>query len=343
MKGIIIAGGLGTRLRPLTLSRPKPLVPIVNAPLLEYQLMYLRSAGITTVCFATNYMADVIQEQLGDGSAYGMELIYATESEPLDTGGAIRNAYDALEPDDCVVFNGDTIHGFDIGAIVNRHRARGGDVTLTLIEAQRPHAYGVVPISEDDRVLAFLEPTEEQKRRLASDEGGSDFINAGLYVLSRAVLDRFPVGRSNVERDVFPRLIGEGARVLGDVQSEFWIDIGRPSQYLDAVRAVIEGVIPSARELPKTDGSAIHPTAEIHKTAKIGGASSIGPSVKIGEGAVVLGSAVLDGAQIESGATVENSVVCENALIREFAVVSNSALGPGSVVTAYSRVGGMSS
>lgn len=338
MRGIVIAGGLGTRLRPLTLSRPKPLMPLVNAPLLEYQISYLKSAGIEEVCFATNYMAEAVEAHFRDGSEFGVRLVYAVESEPLDTGGAIRNAWDALPPDDCVVFNGDTIHAFDIAGIIQRHRERQADVTLTLREVPRPHAYGVVPLDEEWRVQGFLEPSEEQKRNLTGPAQGTDFINAGLYVINRDIFEEFfPQRRCNVEREVFPRVIEAGKKVFGDIQKGFWIDIGRPSQYLRAVKAVLSGEVAPARPFRMQGDSAVAEDADVR--GAVTGGSVISPRAVVKEGANVETSVILEGATIGEEAVIRNSIIGENAEVEPHAVVENSVIGGGTVLTSYSRSG----
>lgn len=342
MKGVVIAGGLGTRLRPLTLTRPKPLMPLVGAPLLEYQIHYLMCAGVREVCFATNYLAEEVERYFGDGSAYGVHLIYAREGEPLGTGGAIRNAFDAFsEKDDCVIFNGDTIHAFNISEIIDSHYKRGAEVTLTLKEVLRPHPYGVVPLDKDGRVLGFLEPTDDQKRRLESSlvEGGADFINAGLYVISREVLEAFPHGPSSVERDIFPALIREGRRVFGDVQRAFWIDIGRPAQYLEAVRAVVKGLVPSPRPVCPVGDSVISKSAEVSEGAVIEGASVVGEGVRVGEGAHITGSVILEGAVIGEGVLMERSIIGEGCVVGSYCQLLECVLAPETRLPDYTIAG----
>jgi mannose-1-phosphate guanylyltransferase len=343
VKGIVIAGGLGTRLRPLTLTRPKPLMPLVGAPLLEYQIYYLRSAGIEEVCFATNYLAEEVEKFFGDGSAFGVRLLYAREEEPLGTGGAIRNAFDAFpEKDDCVIFNGDTIHAFNISEIIDGHRQRNADVTLTLKEVRRPHPYGVVPLDKEGRVLGFLEPTDEQKRSLQSPkEEGTDFINAGLYIISREVLEAFPKGPSSVERDVFPALIREGRRVFGCVQKTFWIDIGRPVQYLEAVRAVVKGWVPSPRPLSLTGDSVVAKSSRVEEGAKIEDASVVGEKVTVGKGACLRGSVILEGAKIGEGTVVERSIIGEGCVIGQYCHLSECVLAPGTHLPDYTLAGNL--
>jgi mannose-1-phosphate guanylyltransferase len=342
MRGIVIAGGFGTRLRPLTLTRPKPLMPLVNAPLLEYQLSYLRAAGVSEVCFATNYMSDAVQAHFGDGSAIGMSLVYAVEEEPLDTAGAIRNAYDTFpgDPEGYVVFNGDVIHGFDIADIVRGHVAGDRDVTLTLRSVERPHAYGRVPVLSDGRVEGFYEPSQEQKLAAGGERTGEfDTINAGLYVMSAAAIETIPLRKCNVERETFPQLIAGGWKVYGDVRDDYWIDIGRPSQYLEAVSAIVEGKVGSPRNFLKRGDAAVHESADVDEGAKLCCNSSIGPGVVVAAGAEICGSALLEGVVIEEGAQITRSILAEGCRVGPRAEVRQSVLGAGSVVTENGLLG----
>jgi mannose-1-phosphate guanylyltransferase len=339
MRGIVIAGGYGTRLRPLTITRPKPLMPLVNAPLLEYQLSYLRKAGISEVCFATNYMADAVESYFGNGNSLGLSIVYAIETEPLDTGGAIRNAYDAFPGDDCVVFNGDTIHAFDIKSIIDKHLEMQADITLTLKEVQRPHAYGVVPMDENQRVLGFKEPTDEEKRNLSGPSEGTDAINAGLYIINKDILEMFPVGKSNVEREVFPKMIDSGKRVFGNLQRSYWIDIGRPSQYLEAVRAVISGDVDYAKPFEKVGDSSVEKTAKVVDAVSISQASSIGERVKVGEESVIKSSVLLEDVEIGKKAELTMCIVGERSKIGNNVKMQNVVLGADSVIPDYSVLG----
>lgn len=334
----MIAGGFGTRLRPLTLSRPKPLMPLVNAPLLEYQLGYLKQAGITEVCFATNYMADAVEAEFGNGSRFGMSLTYAVEKEPLDTAGAIRNGYDAIEGDDCVIFNGDTIHGFDIASIVQKHRERIAHVTLTLKRIKRPHPYGVVPLDSEGRVKGFLEPSEEQKRSLSEPQSGWDAINAGLYVMSKEAIETIPLRRCNVEREVFPKLIADGWSVFGDVQEGYWVDIGRPSQYLEATKAVVLGDVGAARQLNLRGEAHVDPSATVEESVLYGGVS-IGSGVKICNGSSLENSVVLAGAEIGENCQIIRSIVSEGCTIGANSTIRDSVLAAGSLIPEFSVLG----
>lgn len=340
MRGIVIAGGLGTRLRPLTLTRPKPLMPLVNAPLLEYQLYYLRQGGVHEVCFATNYMSDAVEATFGDGAYLNMQIVYAVEKEPLDTGGAIRNGYDAIPGDDCVIFNGDTIHAFDIEKIIKTHKQRNAEVTLTLRPVTRPHAYGVVEIDASSRVTAFKEPSEDQKRNLNTEiKKGEDLINAGLYIINKDVLETFPKRKANVEREVFPQLIAEGRRIYADIQTDFWIDIGRPSQYLEAISAVVNRKVKCPRDFILRGDSAVDANCKISEDAIITNSSAVSAEVQIHGNAYVTRSAILQGAILKEGCVVSNSIIGDNVIVEPYAEIVNSTLGSGTVISSYSKVG----
>nr|MBA3725131.1 NDP-sugar synthase [Armatimonadota bacterium] len=252
------------------------------------------------------------------------------------TGGAIRNAYDAFPGDECVVFNGDVIHGFDIADIVRKHDERGADVTLTLHEVARPHVYGVVPLGEGGEVQGFHEPPDEQKRAKGgpADEQ-TDLINAGLYVMSPAAIETIPLQRCNVEREVFPKLIEEGWKVFGDVRGDYWIDIGRPSQYLEAVAAIVSGQVASV-----TGASPVHGDARVHESAKVCCNSAIGKGVTIGEGSTVCASAIFEDVRVGPGASIVHSVVGEGSVIGANASIDNTVLAAGSIIGDHSLLGG---
>jgi mannose-1-phosphate guanylyltransferase len=285
-------------------------------------------------------MADAVETEFGDGSALGMKISYAVEEEPLDTAGAIRNAYDAIPGEDCVVFNGDVIHGFDIADIIRRHEERDAFVTLTLKRVERPHAYGVVPISSDGRVEGFLEPTDEQKRNVGGPGTGEfDTINAGLYVMRREALEAIPQRRCNIEREVFPRFVSEGKAVFGDVRDDFWIDIGKPSQYLEAIAAIIGGQVASPRSLLRVEEAAVDPDADVADDVRLCCGCTIGAGAVIAAGSEICNSAVLEGVRIGENCRIMGSIIGEGAVIGEESEISGSAIAPGSVIGAFSRVG----
>ncbi|BBJ43267.1 hypothetical protein SSPO_059850 [Streptomyces antimycoticus] len=225
-EAILLVGGKGTRLRPMTVHTPKPMVPAAGVPFLTHQLARARAAGVEHIVLATSYLAEVFEPYFGDGSALGLHLEYVTEEEPLGTGGAIRNVASRLRsgPDDPVlIFNGDILTGLDIRALVDNHRTTGADVSLHLTRVPDPRAYGLVPTDEQGRVTAFLEKPQ------TPEEIVTDQINAGAYVFNRSVIDTIPADRPvSVERETFPGLLATGAHLQGMVDSTYWLDLGTP-------------------------------------------------------------------------------------------------------------------
>lgn len=362
MRGVIIAGGFGTRLRPLTLRRPKPLMPVANRAFLEYQVAQLKAAGADEIVFATNYLADRIEAHFGDGSRFGVRMRYAVEREPLGTAGAIRNAVEGLPPDRAIVFNGDILTDFNIGDIVRQHLDHRAQVTLTLYRVQRPHPYGVIQVdAATGRVQAFIEPTEEQKR--AADRGepmeGSDFINAGIYIMEPETLARIPLRPCSIEREFYPQILAEGVPVYGVEGVGFWLDIGRPAQYIRATRALLSGAVKTA--LPPAGRcteqgywigaeAEIAPDAEIEPGCQIGDNATIEARVQlsgytvVGTGSSVGGGSVLHGCilgervQIGDGCQLVDCILDDECVIEPHTQLRNAVLGAGSVIKAYSTM-----
>ncbi len=234
---VILVGGLGTRLRPLTLSAPKPMLPTAGVPFLLHMLSRIREAGITHVVLGTSYRAEVFESYFGDGSRFGLELEYVTETEPLGTGGGIRNVAGALRGDTAMIFNGDVLSGVDLRALLAAHADSAADVTLYLTKVEDPRAFGCVPTDADGRVTAFLEKDPDPV---------TDQINAGTYVFSRDVVESIPAGRNvSVERETFPGLLARGARVAGFVDASYWRDLGTPSDFVAGSADLVRGIAPS--------------------------------------------------------------------------------------------------
>lgn len=242
-EAILLVGGKGTRLRPLTVHTPKPMVPAAGVPFLTHQLARARAAGVEHIVLATSYLAEVFEPYFGDGSALGLHLEYVTEQEPLGTGGAIRNVASRLHsaPDDPVlIFNGDILTGLDIAALVGTHRTSGADVSLHLTRVEDPRAFGLVPTDDTGRVTAFLEKPQ------TPEEIVTDQINAGAYVFNRSVIDTIPVGRPvSVERETFPGLLADGAHLQGMVDSTYWLDLGTPQAFVRGSADLVLGRAPS--------------------------------------------------------------------------------------------------
>jgi mannose-1-phosphate guanylyltransferase len=323
---VVLVGGKGTRLRPLTLSAPKPMLPTAGVPFLTHLLSRIRAVGITHVVLGTSYKAEVFSEYFGDGSRLGLELEYVVESEPLDTGGGIRNVADRLREDDVLVFNGDILSGVDLAGVVGTHRDNKADVTLHLVKVADPRAFGCVPTDADGRVTAFLEKTENPP---------TDQINAGCYVFRRETLLTIPTGRRvSVERETFPGLLAAGQRLQGHVDSSYWLDLGTPGAFVRGSADLVRGIAPSAA-LPGAVGEAIAlPDASVDPAATVTGGSTVGAGCVVEAGAVVDGSVLFDGAVVRAGATVERSLLGARSTVGRDAVLRDVVVGDDAVVGA---------
>ena len=241
LEAILLVGGQGTRLRPLTIGTPKPLLPTAGVPFLAHQFAKAAASGVTHVVLATAYRAGMFAECFGDGAAFGLEISYVQEAEPLGTGGAIRNAAAGLRsgPDrPVVVLNGDVLSGHDIPAQIELHRKADAAVTLHLVEVPDPARFGCVPTDGTGRVTAFLEKTPQPV---------TNRINAGCYVFRRGVIDDIPPGRViSVERETFPGLIGTGALVMGYPENAYWLDVGTPEAFVQGSCDLVLGRLASA-------------------------------------------------------------------------------------------------
>ncbi|MFF2406411.1 sugar phosphate nucleotidyltransferase [Streptomyces sp. NPDC058092] len=331
-EAILLVGGKGTRLRPLTVHTPKPMVPAAGVPFLTHQLARARAAGVEHIVLATSYLAEVFEPYFGDGSSLGLHIEYVTEREPLGTGGAIRNVASRLTagPDEPVlVFNGDILTGLDIRALAASHATSGADVSLHLTRVEDPRAFGLVPTDGTGRVTAFLEKPE------TPEEIVTDQINAGAYIFRRSVIDTIPAGRPvSVERETFPGLLASGAHLQGMVDSTYWLDLGTPQAFVRGSADLVLGRAPSPAVPGRCGDRLVLPTASVAADAKLSGGTVIGKGALIGEGARIDGSAVLDGAVVEPGAVITDSLVGAGARIGRRTVIEGAVVGDGAQVGA---------
>ncbi|AEM87741.1 sugar phosphate nucleotidyltransferase [Streptomyces violaceusniger] len=329
-EAILLVGGKGTRLRPMTVHTPKPMVPAAGVPFLTHQLARARAAGVEHIVLATSYLAEVFEPYFGDGSALGLHLEYVTEEEPLGTGGAIRNVASRLRsgPDDPVlIFNGDILTGLDIRALVDNHRTTGADVSLHLTRVPDPRAYGLVPTDEQGRVTAFLEKPQ------TPEEIVTDQINAGAYVFNRSVIDTIPADRPvSVERETFPGLLAAGAHLQGMVDSTYWLDLGTPQAFVRGSADLVLGRAPSPAVPGRCGDRLVLDSASVAGDAKLTGGTVIGPQARVGAGARIDGSTVLEGAVVEEGAQVRDSLVGAGARIGARTVLQGAVVGDGALV-----------
>jgi len=324
IEAILLVGGQGTRLRPLTIGTPKPLLPTAGVPFLAHQLARAAAAGITRVVLATSYRAEMFADQFGDGSAFGLQLECVQEEVPLGTGGGIRNAAASLRsgPDEpVVVLNGDILSGHDLGAQLELHAKEDAAVTLHLVEVPDPARFGCVPTDSGGRVTAFLEKTPRPLTNL---------INAGCYVFRRRVIDEIPAGQVvSVERVTFPALISAGQVVMGYPDTAYWLDVGTPEAYVRGSCDLVLGRLASSA-LPGPCGQAlVLPGAVLEPGAQVLGGSVIGAGSRVGEGARIEGSVLFDGVIIGAGAVITGSVIGSSARIGEGAVIDGAVIGDG--------------
>lgn len=317
MKAILLAGGKGTRLRPLTIHTPKPIVPIFDRAFLHYQIDLLRQVPeIDEVILSLNYQPRRIEEMFGDGEGTGVRLRYVVEPSPLGTGGAIRYAAQGID-DTLVVFNGDVMTSVDVNAVVTMHRERKARATIVLTPVDNPTAYGLVETDKAGNVKRFLEKPNP-------DEITCNTINAGIYVLEPETFDRIPRDVPySIERGYFPSLIERSETFIAHIYEGYWIDIGTPEKYVQVHRDMFDGRFAST-----PPGAAAHTTP------------SVAPDAKIEDGATLVAPCFIDaGATVKSGATVgpyavlgRGVVVEEHAEVRSSIIWSNSRVGQHAVI-----------
>ena len=333
-EAVLLVGGQGTRLRPLTVNTPKPMLPVAGVPFTVHQITRARDAGISRIVLATSYRAEVFAEFI-EGADLGIEVVIATEPEPLGTGGAIRYALDHLESDSSepiVIFNGDVLSGVDIQALVRSHVDTASDVTLYLTPVEDPRAYGLVPIDNDGRVRAFLEKPQ------TPEEVVTDLINAGCYVFTRSVIEQIPPGRVvSVERETFPGLLASGARVRGVVDRGYWLDLGTPLAFVQGSRDLVTGLAPSPAVVSTGDALVLD-GARIADSAQVMGGSAVGRGAVIAPDARIEGSVVFDQAVIGEGAQVIGSIIGAGANIGDSCVLEGVVVGDGAVIGARNEL-----
>jgi mannose-1-phosphate guanylyltransferase len=330
MKAVVLVGGEGTRLRPLTYTTPKSLLPIANQPFLERQLAWLESHGVDEVVLSLGYMPDAFVRHFPDGKHGAVRLSCVVEANPLGTGGGIRYAAEAQGLHErVVVCNGDVLTDLDLGSMIRFHEASGAEATIALTEVEDPSAFGVVPTRSDGEVIGFI---EKPPRELAP----TNWINAGIYVLEPALLNRIPP-RVNVsiERETFPRVIESRGSLFAFHGAGYWLDIGTPDKYLQAHQDALAGRVgtppaPGAAEVPA--GVWRQGEATLEPGADLGTPVLIGTGARIRSGATVGASVVGPGAVVGAGARVERSVLLAGAQVGERSVVTDSVVGPGSIV-----------
>jgi mannose-1-phosphate guanylyltransferase len=319
MQAIVLVGGEGTRLRPLTETVPKPALTLVDRPLLAHMVEWLARHGVDEVVLACGFKPEILREALGDGERSGARIRYVAEPRPLGTAGAIRFAAAELGEglgERFLALNGDVLTDLDLTELVRAHEERQARATIGLYPVQDSSAYGLVRRDESGEVLAFLEKTERR-------EPGE--INAGMYVLERSVLEAIPDRETvSIEQDVFPRMVGHGlhAKLLDG----YWMDVGTPERYLGATWAILEGMV-ETEVAPTGPGIYIHPTAEIAEGAAVGPRAVIGPGCRVEAGSEVRESVLLDGCAVGAGALVRGSILAAGVEVAPGADLEGAVVG----------------
>jgi mannose-1-phosphate guanylyltransferase len=317
VRAVVLVGGFGTRLRPLTLTTPKQMLPVAGRPMIERVFAHLASHGIDDAVLSLGYRADAFTSAYPDGTCAGVRLHYAEEPEPLDTAGAVGFAARAAGIDErFLVVNSDVMTDLDLTALVKLHEERGAEGTIALTPVDDPSHFGVVTTDGDGRVLAFVE-------KPPPGEAPTNLINAGFYVLEPGVLDRIPVGgKLSIERMTFPAMVADGT-LYARPDDAYWIDVGTPERYLQASLDIIDGLRPEPFEPPvltaTIEGEVVEPVF-------------IGPDVVIEEGATVERSVLGPGCHVLGGATVVDSVLNGGVAVGQGASIRRSILGPSVVV-----------
>jgi NDP-sugar pyrophosphorylase family protein len=354
MKAVILAGGFGTRLRPLTLELPKPIVPIFDRPFLYYQIDLLRQVPeVDEVILSLNYQPDRIAAKVGDGTEAGVPIRYVVEPNPLGTGGAIKYASAGVD-DTLLVFNGDVLTGIDLQAVVRRHRERAARATIVLTPVDNPSAYGLVETDTDGNVRRFIE-------KPSPDQVTCDTINAGIYVLEPETFDRIPDDTKwSIERQYFPSLVERGERFVAYVDRGYWLDIGTPASYVRAHRDLMAqrcNAGPFAGQPAGTvhrgDGCRVAAGADVEgpcflgtgcvveEGARVGPESVVGPDCVVGDGAAVERSIVWRDTVVDHHAVVQDAVIGAHCHIEHHATIGpGTVLGNRSRITAHSHARG---
>ena len=354
MQALILAGGEGTRLRPLTSTIPKPVVPLVGRPFISYMLQWLRRHGVEDVILGCGFMADAVRDVLGDGSGLGIRLRYLEEPRPLGTGGALKFAEELLE-DRFFMLNGDVLTDMDLTAQLEQHERTGARATLALYPVEDPSAYGLVRCQPDGSVSEFLE-------KPGVDEIDTNLINAGAYILERDVLDGMPPAGTNVsiERELFPTLVGHG--LYGYESGGYWMDIGTPERYLQATYDILEGKVSTEvgrdlgdRGLALVDASAVEGRVvapvlvaagcSVARRALVGDRSVLGEGVRVFERARVEASVLLEGVTVGAGTTISSSIIGRGVTIGEQCHIEGRvvlgegvSIGSGNTLAAGARI-----
>jgi mannose-1-phosphate guanylyltransferase len=340
LQAVILVGGEGTRLRPLTALRPKPIITLADRPFLVHMLEWLRGHGVDDVILSCGFLPTQIEELLGDGSDVGISLRYAVEPEPRGTAGALKFCEDLLD-ERFLMLNGDVLTDVDVSAQIAQHEATGAGATLGLVPVDDPSAYGLVLLNADNSVKGFLEkPGPEQL-------GGIDeyLISAGIYVLEQSITDLIePDIKVSIEHVIWPQLVEQGSLYGCAARDSYWMDIGTPDRYLQGTFDILDKTVHTDVQTTPSSAAVTAPSlvgagVTIEAGARVGPYAVVGPHATIGAGATVTRAVVLDDAFVGPGCTIDNAVVAERAVLDEDVFVGEQAIvGEGAKVGAGHRI-----
>lgn len=352
MKAVILVGGEGTRLRPITFLNPKPMLPLVNRPFMESFILWLKSHKIKDIIFSTCYLPEIFKDCFGDGSDFGLRLTYVREGDPLGTCGGVKNVEKYLDDDDFMVFNGDILTSLDLTKMAAFHKSKKADITIALIAVEDPTCYGLVPIDGEGRVKQFLEKPSQ-------DEITTNLINAGIYIIRPDVMKMAPDGvKYSFERGLFPAALSKGYRIYGYISDSYWIDVGTPQKYLTAhydilnkkisfkfpYKEVLENIYigKGSKYLKNNFVSGpvvIGKGTKIEKGARVMPLTVIGDDCMISEGAEISESVIFNGCKIGKGCLIKESIISNNVeisgnvIVEDFSVIGdNSRIGEDNVL-----------
>jgi len=346
VKAVILVGGKGTRLRPITYVNPKPMLPLINRPFMHNFIDWLKMHGIEDVIFSMGYLPSMFRQYFGDGSRFGVNITYVLEEKPLGTCGAVKNAERYLDDNPFMVFNGDILTSLDLTRMGDYHKQKKSDITISLTPVDDPTAYGLVPTDMEGRVTEFLEKPSEE-------EISTDLINAGTYVIERHIMDLVPKGENySFERGLFPMALSEGYKIYGFRSDDYWLDVGTPQKYLAAHHDILDKKISSNFYYEKDKGGIYlsgkvksddsnfvsGPVVVGHGTiieagAKIMPLTVIGDNCYISSGAVISGSVLFNHCRIGKGSVIKDSILAKNVKVEENVRIEGlSLIGDNSII-----------
>jgi len=338
MRAIIIAGGFGTRLRPLTYNIAKAMVPVVNVPFVLHQIELIKKYGINEIILNLHYLSDGLKKVFEDEKKHGIKVYTSMEESPLGTAGAVKNAEQHFDSDPLLIFNGDILTDMDLGKLIEFHKKKKATATITLTEVEDPTTYGLVLTDKDGKIEKFIEKPSWERV-----SGSTSYINAGIYVIDPKVFANVPKGKPySFERELFPGLLKAKEAFYGYKSDAYWIDIGNPSKYMQAHRSVLEGEVKV--QIPGKETSKriwVGSSSKIDKQAKIFGPAVIGencdikPEVKI-DSFTVIGNNVL----VNNDSTIVNSIIWDDVIIGKEVRLKNCVIGKNCKIEDNTDIGG---